>query len=66
MVDRPQEFSGGHEAADGLSAAALKKLKKQQKKQQEKEQELKKSVNKVVGIALRLTFGCFLFSFLFI
>ncbi|ETN76335.1 tetratricopeptide repeat protein, partial [Necator americanus] len=46
MVDRPQDFSGEPEAVDGLSAAALKKLKRQQKKQQEKEQEQKKNVNK--------------------
>ncbi|KAK6742518.1 hypothetical protein RB195_010032 [Necator americanus] len=46
MVDRPQDFSGEPEAVDGLSAAALKKFKRQQKKQQEKEQEQKKNVNK--------------------
>lgn len=42
MVDRPQDFTEGDVAADGLTTAALKKLKKQQKKQQEKEQEQKK------------------------
>ncbi|KAK5978049.1 NMDA receptor-regulated protein 1 [Trichostrongylus colubriformis] len=46
MVDRPQDFSGAGPVADGLTAAELKKLKKQQKKQQEKEQEQKKNAGK--------------------
>ncbi|PIO65686.1 tetratricopeptide repeat protein [Teladorsagia circumcincta] len=46
MVDRPQDFTGAGPVADGLTAAELKKLKKQQKKQQEKEQEQKKNTGK--------------------
>lgn len=57
MVDRPQDFSGAGPVADGLTAAELKKLKKQQKKQQEREQEQKKNVGKV-GLAF-----CHPFSF---
>ncbi|WKX99571.1 hypothetical protein Q1695_014448 [Nippostrongylus brasiliensis] len=46
MVDRPQDFSGNAAAGDSLSAAELKKLRKQQKKQQEKDLQQKKNMGK--------------------